>query len=322
MVNAFFVDPASPLPPWVQLKEQIKLAYATGQLKQGDMLPSVRALARRVGVGEAAVRRAYKELCQLSILSSERRKHVAVNDQMTPPSEAEWRVAEAEVRCDALLDWAKSEGLSGLSVSRLLTGRAAAREAAAPSYAYVDAGAVMAGRVACSIERAWNIKVQPLSLDELPGSLGIEPVRFTAVLVNSYRHETLLERIRGLSCFPIFPIRIRQNPRVMRRLTRLPARSSVLLVHTDDDYLRIGRSVSDTFHARVGKGIRFDSAPLSAIGELLGRETCHYRLIVASVHVWEKLPEKVRRMPNVIESQSEPEPESLEKVRMLAGVIV
>jgi hypothetical protein len=46
-----------------------------------------------------------------------------------------------------------------------------------------------------------------------------------------------------------------------------------------------------------------------------------YRLVVVSVHVWDKLPERARRMPNVVQSESEPDMQSLEEIRLPAGVL-
>jgi len=64
-LKSLLVDRASSLPPWIQIKEQIKVAYTVGRLQGGDLLPSIRALAKQLGVGEAVVRRAYRELTDL-----------------------------------------------------------------------------------------------------------------------------------------------------------------------------------------------------------------------------------------------------------------
>jgi DNA-binding transcriptional regulator YhcF (GntR family) len=242
VMKTFFIDDTSPLPPYVQLKEQIKVAYAAGQLRQGDVLPSVRALARELRTGEAAVRRAYKELCELNILSSEKRKHVAVNHRLRVVPEAEIVMAEVQARCDALIGWTREQGLSSLAVSRLLMRRAAEQESMSPSYAYVDAGASLANRIARHIERAWEVKVRGFSIEDLARALESAQCQFTAILVNSYRYETLLATINTRSQ-RIFRLRIRQSPRIIRRIARLPSGSAVLIVHSDEDHRRIGRAV-------------------------------------------------------------------------------
>jgi GntR family transcriptional regulator len=320
-MRAFFIDDTSPLPPYVQLKEQIKVAYASGQLRQGDVLPSVRALARELGTGEAAVRRAYKELCALNILSSERRKHVAVNHRLPSAPEAELLMGEVQARCDALIQWAMDQGLNALAVSRLLTRRAAERETTSPSYVYVDSGSSLAHRIARCIEQAWEVKVLGLSIEELGRAVESEGRRFTAILVNSYRYENLIARIdaRGQR---IFRLRIRQSPRIIRRIARLPVDSSVLIVHSDEDHRRIGRAVAGMFRELVQRDIRFETVPLSDAADLAQvAAQGTYQLVVVSVLVWDQLPERVRRMRSVVQSESEPDMQSLEEIRLPAGVL-
>lgn len=56
------VDPTLPDPPYAQLRAQIFAAIARGSLAAGAKLPTVRALAERLGVAPGTVARAYKEL--------------------------------------------------------------------------------------------------------------------------------------------------------------------------------------------------------------------------------------------------------------------
>ncbi len=56
------VDHGSPTPPYDQIKQQIIGAVAAGDLRPGDKLPTVRALAATLGVAANTVARAYREL--------------------------------------------------------------------------------------------------------------------------------------------------------------------------------------------------------------------------------------------------------------------
>lgn len=56
------IDPRSPNPLWGQIAARVRVAIASGELRPGEALPSVRELARRLRVNPATVAQAYKEL--------------------------------------------------------------------------------------------------------------------------------------------------------------------------------------------------------------------------------------------------------------------
>ena len=62
------LDPKSAVPLYEQLAVRLKAAVATGELKAGDALPSVRQLAGRLRINPATVVQAYRELEQQGFL--------------------------------------------------------------------------------------------------------------------------------------------------------------------------------------------------------------------------------------------------------------
>ena len=56
------VDPSSPTPIYAQIADRVRVAVASGELKPGAGLPSVRALAARLRVNPATVVQAYRDL--------------------------------------------------------------------------------------------------------------------------------------------------------------------------------------------------------------------------------------------------------------------
>ncbi len=56
------IDPRSPTPLYAQIASRVRLAVASGTLRPGDALPSVRQLASRLRVNPATVVQAYREL--------------------------------------------------------------------------------------------------------------------------------------------------------------------------------------------------------------------------------------------------------------------
>jgi len=56
------VDPRSPNPLYAQIAARLRVAIASGELKPGDGLPSVRQLAGKLRINPATVVQAYREL--------------------------------------------------------------------------------------------------------------------------------------------------------------------------------------------------------------------------------------------------------------------
>ncbi len=56
------IDPRSPTPLYEQIAARVRVAVAAGDLKPGEALPSVRALARELRVNPATVVQAYRDL--------------------------------------------------------------------------------------------------------------------------------------------------------------------------------------------------------------------------------------------------------------------
>jgi GntR family transcriptional regulator len=66
----FRIDPASRLPIYRQLAEQVREGVARGRLTAGERLPSVRELSRQLVVNPNTVARAYTELEREGVLNS------------------------------------------------------------------------------------------------------------------------------------------------------------------------------------------------------------------------------------------------------------
>lgn len=61
-MNLIAIDPASPVPPFEQLRAQLFAQMQSGGLVAGARLPTVRQLAADLGLAPGTVARAYKEL--------------------------------------------------------------------------------------------------------------------------------------------------------------------------------------------------------------------------------------------------------------------
>lgn len=66
------IDPDRPLALFAQIMEGIRLAIATGRLKSGDRIPSVRDMAVETRVNPNTVMRAYMELERAGVIETKR----------------------------------------------------------------------------------------------------------------------------------------------------------------------------------------------------------------------------------------------------------
>jgi len=67
----FILDPKAGIPFYRQIIDQIKFGIASGKLKTGEQLPTVRALAVELKVNLNTVAKAYKELEIQNILETQ-----------------------------------------------------------------------------------------------------------------------------------------------------------------------------------------------------------------------------------------------------------
>ena len=78
LIEMFTVDFESSEAIYMQLRNQIILGIATAQIREGDMLPSVRQRAGGIGINMHTVNKAYALLQQEGILAMDCRKRAVV----------------------------------------------------------------------------------------------------------------------------------------------------------------------------------------------------------------------------------------------------
>lgn len=85
----FHIDPHSGLPVYRQMIDQIKYYIASGALKPGDQLPSVRELAHQLSVNPTTVVKTYAELEHEGVIAIQHGKGAFVTANRTPFEEFE-----------------------------------------------------------------------------------------------------------------------------------------------------------------------------------------------------------------------------------------
>lgn len=105
------LEPDDPAPAYVQLRRRLRVAVADGDLRPGDRLPSIRDLARRLGVSPNTVGRAYAELAREGVIVAR-----AGSGSEVAPREALDRPALARARRERLAALARQVVVRGLAL--------------------------------------------------------------------------------------------------------------------------------------------------------------------------------------------------------------
>ncbi|WP_303867765.1 GntR family transcriptional regulator [Acetobacterium wieringae] len=100
------------VPIYEQIMNQIKSAILAGELKEGDILPSVRGLAKDLNVSVITTRKAYDSLEAEGFTINMMGKGSFVAPQNMELLR-ETRLMEIEKKLTAILDYAKPVGISG-----------------------------------------------------------------------------------------------------------------------------------------------------------------------------------------------------------------
>ena len=119
MADILTVDPRDSTPIYAQLERGVRAAIATGRLKAGDQLPTVRQLAVELRVNANTVARVYAELERSGVIETKRGVGSFISaspSRAHPPRDHERRVRAFVTRVLADAD------AHGLSVDDVIAG--------------------------------------------------------------------------------------------------------------------------------------------------------------------------------------------------------
>jgi GntR family transcriptional regulator len=110
MVN-FMLDPKAGVPFYRQIIDQIKFGIASGNLKTGEQLPTVRSLAVELKINLNTVSKAYKELEIQNILDTQQGSGTFIGKEeiFIPASE---KIKKLQTICNEFTTIAFSYGFS------------------------------------------------------------------------------------------------------------------------------------------------------------------------------------------------------------------
>lgn len=77
------IDEYSDVPIYMQIRNQIVMGISSGELKPGEQLPTVRALALEIGINTMTVSKTYQLLKQEGYIMTDRKNGARVRESIT-----------------------------------------------------------------------------------------------------------------------------------------------------------------------------------------------------------------------------------------------
>ena len=117
------IDFQSGVPVYLQIVQQVKVAAATGLIRPGDPLPSVRALAEDLRINRNTVARAYAELESDSVIETRQGSGCFLKDGGASPLRKSVRSSRLAEALDAVIIQAHHLQISDTELQSLLIER-------------------------------------------------------------------------------------------------------------------------------------------------------------------------------------------------------
>lgn len=118
----------------------------------------------------------------------------------------------------------------------------------------------------------------------------------------------------------VFPVKLKIDERLVKRICSLPEDARVLMVFADEDFAKMGMPIVERYKELLGSKCHYEPKRFSDFLRL--QDTRRQALIIVSAHVWDELPEKLRELPNVVVAHYEVDMHSLEEIRIAAGILI
>lgn len=117
----FRLDIRSELPIYVQIVDQVKGQIASGALKPGDQLPTVRALATELRINFNTVARAYRILDEERIISTQQGRGTYITEVPPPKVTERMRRESLEALARRFVSEAARLGCSGKEITQMVS---------------------------------------------------------------------------------------------------------------------------------------------------------------------------------------------------------
>jgi GntR family transcriptional regulator len=315
----FSIEQHSLVPVIKQIQEQVKLAVWMGTIRSGDSLPSIREVERKTGVNRAQVYRAYKALGQsgVLVLKRGRGKGAIISTAAASPDSINSKCSLLTRDISAKV---RRLGISPTAFARYLGGQMQELERRTPFIAYVDPLKTFALSQAAELSQLWQVPIVGLTIREL-ASAARKGTQIRKAIANHMICD-LVQSSLPRRTIEVIPVEVRYSDQMVAELHRIKPHSSVLRV-IPPSFLPYAGFIRAQMRKRIeaqGVEISLGSAADRSFERSL--KTSKYDTIIVDPTLLSEIPQEVQKNCHILMVQMQLDHNSLEAVRIRAGVIV
>lgn len=316
----FFVQKTSPIPIDKQLIEQIKIGLLLGELRPGEILPSIRDLESELHISRNLVRKAYVELEDAGILRLIHGKGVMVEKHLKYKENKEF-LKSCEELVETTRKSCQSRGVVFSSFARFLHHRAVEIEAEEAPLLYVDMSKELAEDRANELSKILNLHLKGWSVEQL-AEFTSDIQAGARVVCNYYRLQEVSEILHA-GKVDIVPLRMNLSERTRRELHQLPKGSRVMFIFDQTDKAGLDLILTDyskMFSDRKLEFVaRFVKGPRQGVRKLVNQD--EFAKVLVSNRLWRNIVKEMRQMPKVTRPVMEFDISSIEESKTQLGII-
>ncbi len=239
------IDKQTVIPAHEQIKNQIRLALAVGELRPGDYLPSIRRADSRLHVGLATIRHAYENLADAGIVSLERGRGAFISKDVATAT-AGSPIKQFETIFQFVNSDLKKRKLVPSAFARFLITRMLQAEQKRPSIAVIEESATLTSDYVQQLGRAWQLPIAGLTIGDLKQMSMEKRLSYSCFVTDYYVQGIVKNLLRGSAPF-LIPLDVEFRPEMNADLGGLSRGSQVALVLEDSEYERKGSYVGNLF---------------------------------------------------------------------------
>ncbi|HLY41077.1 MAG TPA: GntR family transcriptional regulator [Terracidiphilus sp.] len=314
------VDKQTVIPVHEQIKNQIRLALAIGELKPGDYLPSIRRADSKLNVGLATIRRAYEELADAGIVTLERGRGAFVSKDASTAA-ADSPIEQFEGIFQFLSSDLKKRKLVPSAFARFLFSRMLQTEQKRPSIVIIEESTTLTNDYVEQLGEAWQLPVAGMTVAELKAATA-EKRDGVSCLLTDYYVQGLVKSILHHRSPLLIPLDVEIHPIMNADLGALSRDAHVALVLENSEYDRkavyIGSMFEKAFH---NNHLQFETLRESEIvlPKLLGDKK--YARVYVGNRIWDDLDAETRGHRRIRRPRFRITDECMKRAWGLIGVI-